>query len=152
MPTRTILLVEDDPNDEQLTLRALRQSGVPNTSVVAHTAQEALDYLGRSGPFVGLDSPVPLVIFVDHALPGRSGPALVADIRSLSRCRTVPVVVFSGSSDGQAVEKCLRAGANSFLEKPVEMGEYMQLIANAARYWLDINLSPREIRSKASAL
>jgi two-component system response regulator len=67
MPSRTILLVEDDINDEHLTLRALRLSGVPNTVVVAHTGAEALDFLLRTGPFDGRTSPDPMVIFVDNA-------------------------------------------------------------------------------------
>ena len=152
MPSRTILLVEDDPNDEHLTLRALRLSGVPNTVVVAHSGPEALAFLCRTGPFDGRTSPDPLVVFVDNTLPGFAGVELVTAIREIPPLRHVPVVVFSGTCDQSVVERCSRAGANSFLEKPVDMTEYVRQVAAAARYWLTLNLSPCSLQRRASAI
>ncbi len=152
MPTRTILLVEDDPNDEHLTLRALRQSGVPNTVVVAHSAHEALDFLERTGRFDGRTSADPRVIFVDNALPGFAGADFVSAIRGMPEFAHIPVVVFSGSADLNLIERCSRAGANSFLEKPLEMAEYARQISTAARYWLNLNLSPKVMHGRATAL
>jgi CheY-like chemotaxis protein len=152
MPSRTILLVEDDPNDEHLTLRALRQSGVPNTVVVAHTAEEALDFLHRSGPFNGRTSSDPIVIFVDNTLPGFPGSDLVSVIRTIPSCHHVPIVVFSGNADLGVVERCALAGANSFLEKPIEMADYIHLVGNAARYWLDLNLGPHSVQNQAATI
>jgi CheY-like chemotaxis protein len=145
MPTRTILLVEDDPNDEQLTLRALRQSGVPNSAVVAHNGREALDFLTRNGPFDGRTSPDPSAIFLDNTLPGYPGPELIARIRSMAEFRSVPIIVLSGASDGCVLDRCSRAGANSFLEKPVDMTDYLHLVSNAVRYWLELNLGPNQL-------
>jgi CheY-like chemotaxis protein len=152
MPSRTILLVEDDPNDEHLTLRALRLSGIPNTVVVAHTGMEALAFLKKTGPFIGRSSPDPLAIFLDNTLPGIAGADLVAAIRQIPDYSLVPVIVFSGSSDGNVIDKCSRAGANSFLEKPVDMSEFTTQMTAAAKYWLTLNLLPSAPARKAMVL
>ena len=116
MPYRTILVVEDDLNDEHLTLRALRQSGIPCTVIVAHSGTEALQFLNRTGPFEGRIGPQPLAIFVDHTLPGCGGVELIRSIREMPQLAAVPVIVFSGSLDSNVVDRCCKAGANSFLE------------------------------------
>jgi two-component system, response regulator len=152
MPYRTILVVEDDLNDEHLTLRALRQSGIPCTVVVAHCGKDALHFLNRTGPFEGREGPEPLAIFVDHTLPGFGGVELIQAIRSNPALATVPVVVFSGSLDSNVVEQCCRAGANSFLEKPIEMESYVRQVNAAAKYWLTLNLAPSTLQDKVSAL
>lgn len=146
MALRTILVVEDDPNDENLTLRALRNCGVPCSVVVAHTAQEAMDFLLRQAAFSGRTSPDPHVVFLDNTLPGSDGFELVTNIRSVAAFRGIPLVILSGSSDQNVIERCARAGANSFLEKPMEMPDYMREVGNAAKYWLDLNLSPVSLR------
>jgi len=152
MPYRTILIVEDDPNDEHLTLRALKQSGIPCTVVVAHSGRDAIHFLNRSGPFEGRLGPAPMAIFVDHALPGLAGEDLIRSIREIPEMRGVPVIVFSGSLDSNVVDRCTHAGANSFLEKPVEMESYVEQVNAAARYWLTLNLAPGSLEGKATAL
>ena len=152
MPTRTILVVEDDPNDENLTLRAFRQAELPCTVVVAHTAQEAMQFLLREGPFDGRRSSDPAVVFVDNTLPGYGGAELVSRIREVKALAGVPVVVLSGSSDINVVESCCKAGANSFLEKPLEMGDYLRQVSMAAQYWLNLNLCVHSKTGQASAL
>jgi CheY-like chemotaxis protein len=152
MLAKTILVVEDDPNDETLTLRALSQMNVQCSVVVAHNGQEALDYLKRSGKYDGRNSNNPQVIFVDNTLPGLGGVELVRAIREIPEVATVPIVVLSGNGDSNLVDRCCRAGANSFLEKPFELGEYVRQIGTAASYWLTLNHCPAPISGRASAL
>ena len=115
MPTRTILVVEDDLNDEHLTLRALRQSGVSCSVLVAHNAQEALHFLHRTGPFDGRTTPNPITIFVDSSLPGFGGADLVKEIREIPELWSVPVIILSVNSYGNVVDRFCLACANSFL-------------------------------------
>lgn len=152
MPTRTILVVEDDPNDENMTLRALRNSAVPCTVVVAHTAPEAMDYLSRRGRFHDRLSPDPCVVFMDNTLPGSGGYELVIQIRQIASLRSMPLVVLSGSSDETVIERCLRAGANSFIEKPMDLTDYVTTVGAAARYWVELNLGPQTVRRAGSLL
>lgn len=142
MNSQTILVVEDDPSDETLTLRALRTAEVPCSVVVARTGQNALDFLRRQGQFSGRKSPDPAVVFLDNTLPGKPGNELVTEIRAEPALQSVPLVIFSGSSDENLVDKCLRAGANSYLEKPVDMDQYMDQLRKAVQYWLRLNLGP----------
>jgi two-component system response regulator len=151
MPNRIVLVVEDDPNDEHLTLRAIRQH-VHCSVIVAHSAAEALGFLTRTGPFDNRSGPNPTAIFLDNALPGFGGADLVAEIRKQPSLRTIPIIILSGSSDCNVVEKCHRAGANSFLEKPLEMSDYLAHVGHAAHYWLNINLLPNSITTNISLL
>ena len=137
MNTRTILVVEDDPNDESLTLRALRGYGEPFAVVVAHSGKDALDFLLRKGEFADRSSDDPDLVFLDNTLPGVPGNELIRTIRSEASLRAVPLVVFSGSSDESLVKRCLEAGADDFVEKPIDMGEYLQVLRKATARWID---------------
>lgn len=132
----SILVVEDDPNDENLTLRALRGIQKPCSVVVTRSAGDALDFLLRQGAFVGRTTPHPDVVFLDNTLPGMPGNELVHRIREVDELREVPLVVFSGSSDEALVQRCLDAGANEFLEKPVDMNDYLDGLRGVAQRWL----------------
>ena len=136
MKFHTILVIEDDPNDESLTLRALRGVERACSVVVARSGNDALDYLFRRGVFDGRTSADPAVVFLDNALPGVPGNELVCQIRAEPNLRDVPLVVFSGTSDGVVIDRCLQAGANAFLEKPLDMGEYVSTLRGAAEKWL----------------
>ena len=138
MNIHTILVVEDDPNDESLTLRALRGLTSACCVVVARSGGDALDYLLRRGTFTGRGSADPGVVFLDNTLPGIAGNELVRKIRAESSLSAVPLVVFSGSSDGVLIDRCLDAGANAFLEKPVDMGDYLSTLRTAAEKWLAV--------------
>jgi CheY-like chemotaxis protein len=151
MPNRVVLVVEDDPNDEHLTLRAIRSS-VHCSVIVAHSAAEALNFLKRVGPFENRSGPNPMAIFVDNALPGLGGADLVAAIRIEPQLRSIPIIVLSGSSDCKVVERCHLAGANSFIEKPLEMSDYVTQVGHAARYWLNLNLLPNAMMTNVSLL
>ena len=118
--------------------------------VVAHDATEALHFLRRTGKFADRYTPDPTAIFVDNTLPGFGGADLVAEIRKMPNLKTVPVIVLSGSSDMNVVDRCSKAGANSFLEKPVDMTEYMKYVSTATNYWLNLNLLPPRIGSRSA--
>jgi CheY-like chemotaxis protein len=136
MNPRTILVVEDDPNDENLTLRALRGVNVPCSVIVARSGSDALDFLLRQGAFSGRSSADPDVVFLDNTLPGIAGNELVAKIRESEQLRKIPLVVFSGSSDESLVARCLSAGASSFVEKPMDMSDYLSTLRKTAEHWL----------------
>jgi len=136
MNPRTILVVEDDPNDENLTLRALRGVSVPCSVVVARSGADALDFLLRRGAFANRTSADPDVVYLDNTLPGIAGNELVTKIRAEAHLQGVPLVVFSGTSDEVVVERCLAAGANGFLEKPMDTTDYLGKLRNSAEHWL----------------
>lgn len=136
MNSHTILVVEDDPNDENLTLRALRGINKPCSVVVARGGNDALDFLLRQGTFAGRESADPDVVFLDNTLPGVPGNELVGRIRAVDSLKNVPLVVFSGTSDEALIARCLSAGANEFLEKPLDMTEYVQGLRRVAERWL----------------
>lgn len=138
MKPRTILVVEDDANDEKLTLRALRSIAEACSVVVARSGGDALDFLLRRGEFAGRQSADPDVMFLDNSLPGIPGDELVRRIRAEETLRKVPLVVFSGSSDQSLVQNCLAAGANEFVEKPVDMVDYLTSLRCAAERWLSV--------------
>ncbi|RYG23712.1 response regulator [bacterium] len=136
MNPRTILVVEDDPNDENLTLRALRGVNVPCSVVVARSGSDALDFLLRHGVFKDRSSADPDVVFLDNTLPGIAGNELVSKIRESEHLRSIPLVVFSGSSDENLVARCLSAGASGFVEKPMDMSDYLATLRKTAEHWL----------------
>ena len=136
MKAHTILVVEDDPNDESLTLRALRGVKKACSVVVARSGGDALDYLLRQGSFEGRSSENPDLVFLDNTLPGIAGNDLVQQIRELPQLAGVRLVVFRGTSDGTVIDRCLAAGANAFVEKPLDMTDYISTLRNAAEKWL----------------
>jgi two-component system response regulator len=136
MNPHTILVVEDDPNDENLTLRALRGLSVACSVVVARSGHEALDFLLRQGNFLGRTSANPDIVFLDNTLPGIGGNELVTKIRQREELNAVPLVVFSGTSDQTLINRCIAAGASGFVEKPLELSEYISTLRKTAEHWL----------------
>jgi len=143
MAGKTILLVEDNPDDEELTLRALRQAKVANDVVVARDGIEALDYLFGKGRHEGRDvAHQPTVILLDLKLPKLSGLDVLQRLRADSRTRLVPVVVLTSSSEDEDMLKSYASGANSYVRKPVEFGAFAHAVAQLGVYWLLLNQSP----------
>jgi CheY-like chemotaxis protein len=152
MNNRIVLIVEDDPNDEHLTLRAIKESKVLCSVSVVHNANQALNFLRCENEYAGRTHRIPNVIFVDNTLPGHGGSELVTEIRKIPELQLVPVVILSGSSDPKVVDRCHRAGANSFLEKPLELHDYVLQVGRAATYWLDVNRLPPSISRNVSVI
>jgi two-component system, response regulator len=140
--SKLVLLIEDDLDDERLTLRALRKNNVVNEVVVAYDGQEALDYLFRTGKYAETPAgPNPAVIILDLKLPKLSGLDVLRKIRERDETALIPVVVLTSTDDPKQVEEAFQAGANSFVRKPVDQGEYSEAVLSVSMYWLMLNES-----------
>lgn len=138
--SKLVLLIEDDIDDERLTLRALRKNNVNNEVVVACDGQEAIDYLFRTGKFAGAgQAALPVVIILDLKLPKLSGLEVLRHIRESDSTRHIPVVVLTSSDDPRQIEEALLAGANSFVRKPDNPTDFSETVLNVSMYWLILN-------------
>jgi two-component system response regulator len=140
---QTILLVEDNPDDELLMLRALAKNDVTAGVVVAHDGVEALDYLFSSGAYAGRDAErMPRLILLDLQLPRLNGLEVLERLRSDERTRLLPVVILTSSDERQDMLKGYGLGANSYVRKPVDFGEFIGTVEQLKRYWLNLNEAP----------
>jgi CheY-like chemotaxis protein len=140
MEPKVILLVEDNPRDEALTLRALKRSNMVNNLVVARDGVEALDYLFGTGKYADGESPaMPQLILLDLKLPKVNGLDVLRKLRSDERTRLLPVVVFTSSSEEEDMLKSYELGANSYVRKPVESERFAEATKQLGLYWLLLN-------------
>ena len=137
-----IMLIEDSPEDVEATLRAFRRSGLHNEIVHCATGDEALDRLHGRVPG---DTPRPGIILLDLNLPGTDGREVLAEIKASDALKSIPVVVLTTSSDERDVEACYRAGASSYIQKPVNMDGFLKAIQQLAGYWFEIVILPKGI-------
>ena len=138
-----ILLVEDNPNDLRLALHAFRKHNLANAVQVARDGVEALDYLLGTGPFAGRDvAQRPKVVLLDLKLPLLDGTEVLERIRSDPRTKTLPVVVLTSSREEPDIEKCYRLGVNSYIVKPVDFDQFLEVSQQLGFYWLMINQPP----------
>ena len=138
-----ILLVEDSPDDEALTLRALGKNGLQNEVVVVRDGAEALDYLFGEGDHSGRDVGVmPRVVLLDLKLPKLSGLEVLRRIREDDRTRLQPVVILTSSKEEQDLIDSYGLGANSYLLKPVDFGQFSETVRLIGSYWLETNEPP----------
>lgn len=144
MNSKTILLVEDNPQDELLILRALRKCNLANRIDVARDGQQALDYLfgdGEFSPRRGADDPA--VVLLDIGLPRLSGLEVLARLRTDPRTRLQPVVMLTSSDEERDRLASYENGANSFVRKPLAFAEFMETVARLGVYWLATNEPPQ---------
>jgi CheY-like chemotaxis protein len=140
---KIILLVEDNPDDEALTLRALRKNNILNDIIVARDGAEALDLFFGGGIFNGNGQNVlPAVVILDLKLPKVDGLDVLKRLRSDARTKIVPVVVLTSSNDEQDILNSYGLGANSFIRKPVDFIKFVEVASNIGLYWLVMNESP----------
>jgi len=143
MSAKTILLVEDNPDDEELTLRALRQAKIANDVLVARDGSEAIDYLFGTGAYAGRNpAELPAVVLLDLKLPKMSGLDVLKRVRSDPLTRILPIVVLTSSSEDEDMLKSYECGANSYVRKPVEFAAFAAAVAQLGVYWMLLNQAP----------
>jgi two-component system, response regulator len=141
--SKFILLVEDNPDDEALTLRALRRNNITNEVVVARDGVEALDFLFCSGAYTGRDPhEMPALILLDLKLPKVDGLEVLRRTRSNELTRRLPVVVLTSSREEGDITNSYQFGASSYIVKPVDFLKFMEIIRTVGQYWLTMNEPP----------
>ncbi|MBI5142974.1 MAG: response regulator [Nitrospirae bacterium] len=141
---RSLLLVEDNHQDEMLTLRALRKVNVANRIDVVRDGQQALDFLFREGEFADREgTDLPTVVLLDIGLPRLSGLEVLEQLRADPRTRLLPVVILTSSDEERDRLRSYENGANSFVRKPLDFTEFAETVARLGVYWLATNLPPQ---------
>jgi two-component system response regulator len=141
-----ILLVEDNPDDEALTLRALKKNNIMNEVVVAHDGVEALDYLFGKGAYADRDmSVMPHLILLDLKLPKMDGLEVLRHLRTDDRTKILPVVILTSSKEEQDLINGYSLGANSYVRKPVDFSQFSEAVRQLGLYWFVLNESPPRI-------
>ena len=143
MNKKIILLVEDNPDDELLAIRALEKNNIMNEVVVARDGTEALDYLFGAGAYAGRDmSVMPQIILLDLKLPKIDGLEVLRRLRNDERTKLLPVVVLTSSKEERDLTESYSLGANSYIRKPVNFAQFTEAIRQLGLYWLVLNESP----------
>ena len=138
--SKTVLLVEDNPSDEKLTLRAFRKHNLANEIVVAHDSAEALDYLFGTGSYAGRDTDdLPAIVLLDLNLPRIDGLEVLRRIRADARTRFIPVVVLTTSGETEDLVRSYELGTNAYVRKPVDLTEFMDAARTLGLFWLLMN-------------
>jgi len=146
---RVILLVEDNPDDVELTLRSLKKHNISNEVMVVRDGAEALEYLFASGAYAGHDaSIIPAVILLDLKLPKVDGLEVLRRLRADERTKLTPVVILTSSKEEQDVVNSYKFGANSYVRKPVDFTQFAEAARQLGLYWLVINEPPPQTRRK----
>jgi CheY-like chemotaxis protein len=140
MADKVILLVEDNPDDEALTMRALKKSGVANQIVVARDGAEALDYLFGTGAYAGRDlSVMPMLTLLDLKLPRIGGLEVLERLRGDQRTRNLPIVILTSSKEDPDLISAYQFGCNSYIRKPVDFTQFTESVRQLGLYWLVLN-------------
>lgn len=139
-----ILLVEDNPQDEEMALRALKKAKVANEVRVVRDGAEALDYLFAQGAYADRNvNHVPRLILLDLKLPKVSGLEVLEKVKAHGELRRVPVVVLTSSAEEQDLIESYRLGVNSFITKPVDFDQFVKCVGDLSYYWLLVNKPPK---------
>lgn len=140
MPEKVILLIEDNPDDEALTLRALKKNNITNEVVVLRDGAEALDYFFGKGKYAGRDTSLtPQVTLLDLKLPKIDGLEVLRQLRANPRTKLIPVVILTSSNEEQDRLKGYGLGANSYVRKPVDFNQFIEAVRQLGLYWLLLN-------------
>jgi two-component system, response regulator len=143
-PSQPILLVEDSPEDYEATVRAFKRSGLKNPIFRCEDGDNALDFLHRRGRYENPEeSPRPGVILLDLNLPGTDGREVLTEIKQDDHLKLIPVIVLTTSNDARDVDSCYQAGANSYIQKPVDMEGFIRAIERLKGYWFEVVVLPQ---------
>ncbi len=145
MANKVILLIEDNPDDEALTLRALKKNNIINEVVVARDGAEALDYLFCRGKYADRDPQIqPELVLLDLKLPKVDGLEVLKALRSEPSTRRLPVVILTSSNEQRDILAGYDLGANSYIRKPVDFTQFTEAVRQLGMYWLVLNVSPQQ--------
>ncbi len=139
---KIVLLVEDNRDDELLTIRAFKKNNLRNEIVVARDGVEALEYLFCTGPHAGREPTLPELVLLDLKLPRLDGLEVLRQVRADARTAVLPVVVLTSSKQEEDLMKSYQLGANSYVRKPVEFEAFLEAVKNLGLYWLVVNEPP----------
>lgn len=143
MEENTILLVEDNPDDEALTVRALKKNNLRNELIIARDGAEAIDYLFAEGQHQGRNiNQLPALILLDLQLPKIDGFGVLKRLRAEQRTRFLPVVILTSSAEQEDILNAYGLGANSYVRKPVDFDEFIKTVGQLGPYWLVTNQCP----------
>jgi CheY-like chemotaxis protein len=145
--SQPILLVEDTPEDAEATLRAFKKAGLANPVFHCEDGDSALDFLFRRGAYKdAVKAPRPGMILLDLNMPGTDGREVLGEIKKDASLREIPVIVLTTSSDERDIHSCYSAGANSYIQKPVDIKGFHEAIQRLVDYWYQIVLLPRKAK------
>lgn len=144
-----ILIVEDNDDDYYATMRAFKKANLVNPVQRCTNGDQALDYLFQRGEFSASGrASRPSIILLDLNLPGTDGRSVLQSIKSTPDLHTIPVVVLTTSNAAQDIEECYAAGANSYVQKPVDFDGFIQSIARLSEYWLEVCILPKNLKQE----
>jgi CheY-like chemotaxis protein len=139
-----LLLIEDSVEDRTATLRAFKKAGLGNPVFTCINGDQALDFLYQRGPYSDPAlAPRPAIILLDLNMPGTDGREVLTDIKSNDDLKTIPVIVLTTSSDARDIENCYKAGANSYVTKPVDLPSFLQAIERLKDWWFEVVVLPK---------
>ncbi len=141
--SQTILIVEDSDDDYETTQMALKESNLANPLARCEDGQEALDYLYHDGSYASVKPPRPGIILLDLNMPGLDGRKVLEKIKLDDTLKEIPVVVLTTSSDERDIDACYKIGANTYIQKPVDLENFMAAIKRLKEYWFEIAILPK---------
>ncbi|HTA83324.1 MAG TPA: response regulator [Bacteroidia bacterium] len=140
-----IMLVEDNPDDAALTIRALKKQNIANKLIHLHDGAEALDFIYGKGNYAGRNIQItPKVILLDLKMPKVNGMEVLETLKSDENTKAIPIVMLTSSAEDPDIERCYQLGANSYIVKPVEFEEFTKAVAGLGMYWMLLNKPPLE--------
>lgn len=139
---QTILIAEDSDDDFEATELALRESNLQNPLIRCETGEETLDYLYQTGKFKDFSSTLPGIILLDLNMPGVDGFKVLSKIKKDESLKKIPVVILTTSSDTRDIAQCYQKGANTFVQKPVDLDNFMDAIKSLKEFWFDVVTLP----------
>jgi two-component system response regulator len=139
-----ILLVEDNPGDAEMTIRALHKSHIANHLIHLEDGADALDFIFCTGAFTGRSAINPKVILLDLKMPKIGGMEVLRRVKSDERTNTIPVVVLTSSAEDPDIQKCYKLGANSYIVKPVAFDNFVKAVSDLGFYWILLNQAPKD--------